>query len=213
MSPETTELTPMISDALEPRARRTSVPIWLIILLLVLFYWGMVYFDLHGAWFDPRVYGPYRSYQEVELMWPKDDLAAWFAKGQKVFHDNCAVCHMDTGVGNPANGCPPLAGSEWVAAPGTGRIIRIVSKGLTGPIDVKGQAYGTGTMLPVGDQLAGDEKEKSENIAALISFVRKTFGNVPTPIKTEQVQAVRAKIKDHTGNFTAPELKTVPETE
>jgi mono/diheme cytochrome c family protein len=201
-----------IADATAPRAGAAAVPIWLIILLFVSLYWGMVYFDLHGAWFNPQVYAPYRSDKELATMQPAmggdEDL---LRKGKQIFSLACAVCHMETGVGNPANGCPPLAGSEWVAAPGTGRIIRIVSKGLNGPLQVKGQSYGTGTMLPVGDQLPGDEKEKSETIAAIISYVRKTFGNVPVAAKPEQVQAVRGEIKGHSAPFTAEELKAVPE--
>lgn len=201
-----------ISEGAEPRAGGAAVPVWLIILLSVMLYWGMVYFDLHAAWFNPEVYAPYRSDKELEAMQPlKGDDDALLQKGKQMFSLTCAVCHMETGIGNPANGCPPLAGSEWVAAPGTGRIIRIVSKGLNGPIQVKGQSYGTGTMLPVGDQLPGDEKEKSESIAAIISYVRKTFGNVPVAAKPEQVQAVREQIKGHTASFTAEELKGVPE--
>src|SRR5438105_14934889 len=112
MSPETTELTPMISDALEPRARRTSVPIWLIILLLVLFYWGMVYFDLHGAWFDPQVYTPYRSIAELEKYQPRRE-GPDLQKGRAVFELICGACHMNDG-GGKKDQAPPLAGSEWV---------------------------------------------------------------------------------------------------
>jgi len=121
------------------------------------------------------------------------------------------VCHMDTGIGNPANGCPPLDGSEWVSAPGPGRIIRIVSKGLTGPIEVKGTIYNTGTMLAIGDALPGDEKQKSESIAAIISYIRKTFGKSASPVSPEQVLKVRAEIKDHSGYFSPEDLKAAPE--
>src|SRR5258706_10798708 len=105
-----------ISEATEPRVGRAAVPVWLIILMFVSLYWGMVYFDLHGAWFNPQVYAPYRSDKELATMQPAmggdEDL---LRKGKQMFSLACAVCHMETGVGNPANGCPPLAGSEWVA--------------------------------------------------------------------------------------------------
>jgi len=118
---------------------------------------------------------------------------------------------MENGSGNPGNGCPPLVGSEWVKNPGPGRIVRIVSKGLTGPIEVKGQVYSTGTMLPIGDQLEGDERKKSEDIAAIVSYVRKTFGNVGKLVTPEQVLAVRGQIKDRTTNFSPDEVKDTPE--
>ena len=118
---------------------------------------------------------------------------------------------MENGVGNPANGCPPLVGSEWVKNPGPGRIVRIISKGLMGPIEVAGKPYGTGTMLPVGDGLPGSEAEKSQAIAAIASYVRKTFGGITVAVKPEQVQAIRAQIKDRNSSWTAAELLTVPE--
>jgi mono/diheme cytochrome c family protein len=118
---------------------------------------------------------------------------------------------MENGIGNPANGCPPLVGSEWVKNPGPGRIVRIISNGLVGPIEVAGKPYGTGTMLAVGNGLPGDEKEKARAIAAIASYVRKTFGSIETPLKAEQVQAVRAQIKDRTASFTAAELLGIAE--
>src|SRR5882724_112750 len=169
-----------------------AVPIWVIILLLLLIYWGMVYFDQHSGWFSQEVYSPYHSIAEVEYYQiPKGEGDDLLRQGKDVFSKNCAVCHMENGIGNPANGCPPLAGSEWVATPGASRIVQLVSKGLVGPIEVKGQAYGTGTMIPIGDALPGDEKEKSENIAAVISYVRKTFGNNAPPITPDYVQNIR----------------------
>jgi mono/diheme cytochrome c family protein len=173
----------------------------------------MMYFDQHrGWWFDPRVYAPYNSFAELASMWPKDGESQDLIHGQILFHQHCAICHQDSGLGNPLNGCPPLVGSEWVAAPGPTRIIRMASKGLTGPIEVKGQVWNVGNnMPPVGDQLAGDEKNKAETLAAIISYVRHTFGNKTGSVSAEQVTAVRAKIRDRSLPFTAEELKTTPE--
>src|SRR5207248_1958627 len=150
---------------------RAPVPIWLIILMFLLLYWAMVYFDSNCAWFDQRVYTPYHSFQEVDDMWPKSGGAEGFAKGKPLFSTYCAVCHMENGAGDPSKGCPPLADSEWIKTPGPGRIIRIASKGLAGPIEVKGKLWNTGnTMTPVGDGLMGDEKQKAESLAAIVSY-------------------------------------------
>ncbi len=195
-----------------PSARRTPVPVWLLVLLFLLVYCSLVYFDQHGAWFDERVYTPYMSFIEIDRMWPKSGDQEVLQKGRKIFSDYCAVCHMETGVGNPANGCPPLVGSEWVTTPGPGRLVRIVTKGPIGPIEVQGKVY-NGTMTPIGDSLPGDERQKAEGIAALASYVRKTFGNIPKLTTTEQAQAVHAQIKDRSAPFTAPELLSVPGNE
>src|SRR5262245_32175612 len=128
MNSEWNQAKPTSDAAGTPTARRAPVPVWLLILLFVLLYWGMVYFDQRGAWFDQRVYTPYMSFVQQSEMWPKSNDDAIFAKGKAIFNLNCAVCHMETGVGNPANGCPPLVGSEWVTTPGPGRLVRIISK-------------------------------------------------------------------------------------
>ncbi len=201
----------MMPDSAEPGAARRAIPVWLVILLFVLLYWAMVYFDLRSGWFSERVYAPYHSVEQVAMFQPISGEGEFILKGKQLYGMNCAVCHMETGSGNPANGCPPLVGSEWVAAPGPGRIIRIVSKGATGPIDVKGTVYSTGTMLAIGDQMPGDEQQKAENIAAIISYIRKTFGNNASPVTPGQVLKVRGEIKDRHTYFSPEELKAAPE--
>jgi mono/diheme cytochrome c family protein len=188
-----------------------SVPIWLVILLFLLLYWAMVYFDKRSGWFNPQVYAPYYSIEQVASLQPLSGDADFIQKGKGLYGLNCAVCHMEGGTGNPANFCPPLMGSEWVSAPGPGRMIRIVSKGATGAIEVSGKVWSGGTMLAIGDQMPGDEKQKSENIAAIISYVRHTFGNKASLVTPEEVLAVRAQIKDKTTYYSPEELKAAPE--
>jgi mono/diheme cytochrome c family protein len=59
--------------------------------------------------------------------------------------------------------------------------------------------------------MPGDEKEKAQNIAAIISYIRQTFGNKASPVTPEQVAAVRDTIKSKTGYYSAEELKAAPE--
>jgi mono/diheme cytochrome c family protein len=200
-------------DEAEPKAIRRPAPVWIFVALLLLLYLSMVYFDRASAWFNAGVYAPYKSLAHLESFQPRVDANANFELGRKLFSINCAVCHMENGIGNPGNGCPPLVGSEWLAAPGIGRVVRLVSKGLTGPLEVKGQTYGTGTMMAIGDQLPGDESERAEAIAAIVGYVRKTFGNNSVPVSPEAVKAIREQIKGHNGNFISEELKVVPDGE
>jgi mono/diheme cytochrome c family protein len=205
------ELTQPVSEGSQSKPDHNTVPIWLIVSLFLLLYWAMVYFDQRGGWFNEQVYAPYRSIEQVMALQPVSGDAEFLQKGKQLYGLNCAVCHMEGGTGNPANGCPPLMGSEWVSAPGAGRIIRIVSKGATGPIEVMGKVWSGGTMLAIGDQMPGDEKQKAENIAAIISYVRNTFGNKASMVSPEEVAAVREQIKGKTTYYSAEELKAAPE--
>lgn len=210
MNAEPKQSSPAISEA-EPSAVMTAMPVWPIALMLALLFLGGWYFDIYGGWFEAKVYAPYHSVAELQRFQPNTDPnAAYLAQGRKLYADNCAVCHMETGVGNPANGCPPLVDSDWVKHPTPDRIVMLVSKGLTGPITVNGKVYNTGVMLAVGDALPGDEKEKSYKIGAIISYVRKQFGGLTDVVKPEKVEAVLATIKDRTANYTAEELLKVP---
>lgn len=194
----------------EPTADMSPMPVWLLGLMFTLLFLGAWYFDLYGGWFEPKVYAPYASVADVQRFQPKKGgIADTLARGRKLYADNCAVCHMETGVGNTANGCPPLVDSEWVKSPSPTRMIMLISKGLSGPITVNGKVWNTGVMLAVGDSLMGDEKEKSEKIAAITTYVRFQFGKIAVETKSAQVLTVREGIKDRTANYTEAELLKV----
>src|SRR6185436_4628816 len=54
------------SETTEESSRGATVPVWLFIVLFLLFYWGASYFDESGGWFSPRVYTPYQSLAELQ---------------------------------------------------------------------------------------------------------------------------------------------------
>src|SRR5208283_4686024 len=115
MSPMSDELKSSLvrpSDA-EPTAARTTVPIWIILLTLLLLFLGAVYFDRHSGWFDKQVYAPYTSADELASYQPKSGATSMLAHGKAVYGTYCGLCHGNVVLGNPAQ-APPLAGSEWV---------------------------------------------------------------------------------------------------
>jgi mono/diheme cytochrome c family protein len=116
--------------------------------------------------------------------------------GEQVFTTVCAACHQTNGKGLPG-AFPALAGSEWVTAdPETP--IRVVIAGLSGPVKVGGADFNS--MMPPPPGL-DDEK-----IAAVLTYVRKSFGNSAGPVTKEQVAAVRAGLSGRATPFTADEL-------
>jgi mono/diheme cytochrome c family protein len=110
---------------------------------------------------------------------------AMMAEG-KVLYSTCLACH-----GPDANGVlnlgPPLAGSEWVAGP-VENLIAIQLRGMFGPIEVKGKTYTpVAPMAPLAFQT-------DDQIAAVLTYVRNSFGNKASPVTAEQVKAMRGEV-------------------
>lgn len=97
----------------------------------------------------------------------------------------CAACHGQNGEGGPI--APPLAGSEWVTGP-ISNLIRIQLRGLVGPISVAGKVYD----MPGG--MAAMSYQTDEQIAAVLTYVRNSFGNKASAVKPEQVAALRSEV-------------------
>jgi mono/diheme cytochrome c family protein len=183
------------------------MPIALVVIFALLGYWGMLYLDGHGGGFNPKVYEPYGNYAMLEDLQPRLDITNQLPRdGEKIFNANCAVCHQQSGVGNPANGCPPLVGSEWAEGGGPNRIIRLVLNGGIGPITVHGQQYpGTTPMTPFKPVL------NDYQIAAALSYVRSAWGNKASVVMPDEVKKIREATKDRNNNWTPTELQQIPD--
>lgn len=112
----------------------------------------------------------------------KAPVAAVDPLGEKVFANNCMVCHMQNGMGVPGLN-PPLSKTEWVNGDKE-RLIKIVLNGKSDPIEINGETY-QGVM-------ASHAHLSDEEIAAVLSYVRSNFGNQSGPITPQEVAAVRA---------------------
>jgi mono/diheme cytochrome c family protein len=117
--------------------------------------------------------------------------------GAQVYAAVCAACHQPAGEGNGET-YPPLAGSSWVTGDER-RLVRIILHGLTGEIDVEGQSY-SGAMPPWGPTLRDDE------IAAVATYVRTSWGNKASAVTAATVAQLRAAHKARTTPWTAAEL-------
>jgi mono/diheme cytochrome c family protein len=191
---------PANRDNDEPSVGDVTVPIWLIMVFGLLFYWSQVYLSDHAGGFDQQVYAPFESFADVDSHNPKDEATKNLIMGQDVFNKTCSACHQPNGMGKDGT-APPLVGSEWVLAPGPNRIARVVLNGFTGPVTVKGKEWNL-TMVPWKDTF------DDEHIAAVLTYIRSSWGNSASLVKPEQVAAAR---KDaHPGPMTAPELEKIP---
>ena len=125
-----------------------------------------------------------------------------FKRGHALFSREgyCATCHQPDGKGLKSSGYPPLVGTEWVLGDEE-RLIKLTLKGLVGPIKVLDEDYpGTVPMTPY-EGLMNDEE-----IAAVLTYVRNSFGNQASVISAEQVKAVRANVEDKEGFYRAGDL-------
>lgn len=125
-----------------------------------------------------------------------------FVKGKEIFSrdGSCETCHQPNGKGLTASGFPPLAETKWVQGDPE-RLIKLVLKGLQGPIEVKGEQYpGQVPMTPFGGMLDDEE------VAAVLTFVRNSFGNSASAVSPEKVKEIRAMIKDRSDFYSPQEL-------
>jgi mono/diheme cytochrome c family protein len=182
------------------------VPVWLFVLLFALLYWAMVYFDQRSAWTDKLVYAPYRSFDDLMKYQPKGDpFQELMLRGKALFEPNCGACHQNDGMGKPGI-APPMVGSEWVLG-STNRLIRIPQSGFTGPFRLKGELYNQ----PPGQMPAMGANFKDDELAAVLTYIRNSWGNKAPEVTPEQVHAVRADpaVSGHPQQWTEEELNAV----
>jgi mono/diheme cytochrome c family protein len=205
----------------EPRDGFEPVPFGVAAIFGALLAWGGYYLGTHSADFRPDVYDRSDLRQisgaQNTLGLPDPDpqtVAELIKIGEQKYAAICASCHQPNGQGNPAQGIPPLDGSEWVvgdqASPA--RLARILLYGLTGNITVKGRVY-NGLMPAQGNVL------KDYEIAAVITYVRNSWSNSadkdkPPAITAATVKAARAangsRKTNGTHPYTVKELLQIP---
>jgi len=116
-----------------------------------------------------------------------DEAKKQYLAGQKIYYreGHCVTCHQPNGKGlDPA--FPSIEKSPWVTQDAD-RLIKLAMYGLMGPMEINGKKYdGQVPMTPFAGMLNNDE------MAAVLTFVRNSFGNKAAAITPAQVEKVRA---------------------
>ncbi len=115
---------------------------WLIIGFLVLAFLGAGYLFWNSGGFKVNVFNPSRVAWDGAGSGGAAAVPDPMVIGKRVFTQNCAVCHQQTGLG-VAGQFPPLAGSEWVLSQdwhGDNHIVNIVTPWVPRGCDCKGPA-------------------------------------------------------------------------
>jgi mono/diheme cytochrome c family protein len=119
-----------------------------------------------------------------------------FEAGRQIYTNLCVACHQPTGVGGDKL-APPLVNSPMLEG-GVGRAVRILVHGKEGPV---------GLMPPLG-QVFNDEQ-----IAQVLTFVRRSWGNTYDPVEPAMVQQIRSGLPSRTRPWTTEELTALPAAE
>lgn len=114
-----------------------------------------------------------------------------FVAGQQQYRATCAGCHQIGGMGL-AGVAKSLVGSQWVVG-SPQRLIRIVLHGKEGEM----------LMPPVGGSMTDDQ------VAAVLTYVRRSWGNTALPIAPEDVRDVRGATMGRTKPWTEAELSRI----
>jgi mono/diheme cytochrome c family protein len=184
----------------EPKAGSAFVPVWMMVTVLLLVFGGGLYFDSFGGRFNQQVYAPYESIEQLQLFQPASGADRAMARGKVVYEQVCALCHNPDGNGKPGQ-APPFVGSEWVLG-NPEHLVRIPLQGLNGPIKVKGEAWSL-AMPAMGAALPDDD------LAAVLTYMRSSWGNAASEITPEMVTAIRAATAGRTQPWTSAELEAI----
>lgn len=118
--------------------------------------------------------------------------------GGQLFATYCSACHGTDGKGVPAANSPPLSESPWVTGP-PDRALKVILHGLEGPVEILGKSYNL-SMPPQGAVLPDDV------VAAILTYVRSSFGNKESAVSSDLVKQIRAKTSSRDKPWTAQEI-------
>jgi mono/diheme cytochrome c family protein len=102
--------------------------------------------------------------------------------GAAIYKDSCAACHKDSGEGE-VNLFPRLAGSALVQSDDPTTLARVV---LHGTRAVSTSAAPTAPAMPAFDWRLGDAQ-----VAAVLTYVRNSWGNAAAPVSTGAIASQR----------------------
>ncbi|MGV2291016.1 cytochrome c [Trinickia sp. YCB016] len=104
-------------------------------------------------------------------------------QGHKIYTSQCAKCHAENGLGFPP-AFPPLANNQSIQMPSAVNPIRMVLNGGYPP-STEGNPMPHG-MPPFAQSLSNQE------VAAVVTYIRKTWGNHGTAVSPQQVSDLRS---------------------
>ncbi|MPZ19749.1 MAG: c-type cytochrome [Luteitalea sp.] len=115
-----------------------------------------------------------------------------FDAGRKLYENVCAACHQTNGRGQDTL-APTLIGSALTLAPAE----------IPARVLLQGKEGAVGLMPPVGSTLS------DEQLANVLTYIRRAWGQAGSPVDAATVNAVRAATTDRNRPWTDDELRTL----
>ena len=122
-----------------------------------------------------------------------------------MYQNICKTCHGNDGNGI-ASLAPPLNQSSWVTGDKQ-KLIAIVLYGLTGPVTVNHKVYKAPEISGEMPGLLNNDELNEEDIAQVLSYIRKNWNNDASNVIKEEVQKVRQRWNNRQQSFTVEELQ------
>lgn len=174
----------------DPHEGSNPVPFLIKLLIASVTAWGVFYIATTQHDDDPTL-GDHRTLSTLA-----GKVKGASANGAELYAANCVACHQASGAGLPG-AFPPLAGSEWVL--GSDKVLaNILLQGISGKLTVKQGSY-NGAMPAFKDKFDDNE------IAAVLSYIRSSFGNTGAKVSADLVAAERAAGKARTAPWNGDE--------
>ncbi len=124
-----------------------------------------------------------------------------FERGQGLY-GSCMACHGGDGEGVSGIG-PRLAGSEWVHTE-PDILVRLILQGFEGGVaENPRQAVNIAGVMPAHDFM------NDQTIAAILTYIRKAWGNEGSPIEAEDVARIRSESENRQDIWTPEELRAL----
>ncbi|NEU08464.1 cytochrome c [Flavihumibacter sp. R14] len=105
--------------------------------------------------------------------------------GKAIYTQHCMTCHQVDGAG-AQNMIPPLIKTDYVLGD-KAQLIKILLNGMNGEIKVNGDMY--------SNEMPSQAFLTDKEIAAVLTYVRNSFGNKASVVTSGEVKKTRATIK------------------
>lgn len=194
-------------EKLEPSEGQEPIPAWYVIICFAVTAFCFSYFGMFSGGFS---WTEYDERAGVANLFPgaskgggagdgavakvdKNSPEVMKEKGGKFYSRYCASCHGGTGAGS-AGQYPTLIGSKWATGNGHSTVA-VLLNGIKAGEGISGKKY-SNVMAAWGPQL------NDYQMAAVLTYVRTSWGNEASPIHPDFVKEQRAALEANRDPWT-----------